>query len=185
MTAPPSNRWTVPVTRSPRWSSNSSKRLSRSASRIFWMITCLAVWAAIRPSSEGSILAPSLVASMAPVSRIDVDLDLGGVRVVLPGRGGERRLDAFEQDILGDILVAVDAIDDADQIDAHSISSEACSLTALDVSGDHSRPARLQVDPKSTPSRRRSAAGLGLPCRVASERATPPWAFDGPGRTAR
>ena len=49
MTAPPSNRCTVPVTRSPRCSSNSSNRVSRSASRIFWMITCLAVWAEIRP----------------------------------------------------------------------------------------------------------------------------------------
>jgi hypothetical protein len=64
----PLERWTVPVIRSPRWSSNSSKRLSRSASRIFWMMTCLAVWAAIRPNSEGSILAPSLTASMSPDS---------------------------------------------------------------------------------------------------------------------
>ena len=49
-------------------SSNSSNRLSRSASRIFWMMTCLAVWAAIRPSSAGSILTPSLVASIGPES---------------------------------------------------------------------------------------------------------------------
>ena len=120
MTAPPSNRCTVPVTRSPRWSSNSSKRLSRSASRIFWMITCLAVWAAIRPSSDGSIL----IAVLGRLDRarlgVDVDLDLGGLGVVLLGRGGECRLDPLEQNILGDILVAVDAIDDADQIDAHS-----------------------------------------------------------------
>ncbi len=51
-----------------RWSSNSSNRLSRSASRIFWMMTCLAVWAAIRPSSAGSIRFPSLVASIWPES---------------------------------------------------------------------------------------------------------------------
>ena len=56
-----------------------------------------------------------------PGVAVDVDLDLGRVGVVLAGRRGERRLDPIEQDILGDILVAVDAVDDPDQIDAHSI----------------------------------------------------------------
>ena len=120
MTAPPSNRCTVPVTRSPRWSSNSSKRLSRSASRIFWMMTCLAVWAAIRPSSAGSILTPSLVASIAPESGSMRTSISAGFGIVLACRGGECRLNPLEQNILGDILVAVDAVDDADQIDAHS-----------------------------------------------------------------
>ena len=52
---------------------------------------------------------------------VDVNLDLAGFRIVLAGRGGERRLNPVEQDILGDILVAVNTVDDADQIDAHSI----------------------------------------------------------------
>ena len=51
---------------------------------------------------------------------VDRDVDLVGVGVVLLGRRLQRRLDPLEQNILGDILVAVDAIDDADQIDAHA-----------------------------------------------------------------
>ena len=39
---------------------------------------------------------------------------------LLACRRGEGRLDPFEENILGDILVAMDAIDDANQIDAHS-----------------------------------------------------------------
>src|SRR5205823_4109270 len=34
--------------------------------------------------------------------------------------GGERRLDPLEQDFLGDILVAMDAVHDPDQIDTHA-----------------------------------------------------------------
>ena len=51
---------------------------------------------------------------------IDADLDLGRLGIMFAGRGGEGRLDPFEKNILGDILIAVDTIDDADQIDAHS-----------------------------------------------------------------
>ena len=52
--------------------------------------------------------------------RIDADIDLGRLGIMLACGGGEGRLDPFEKNILGDILIAVDAIDNADQIDAHS-----------------------------------------------------------------
>ena len=51
---------------------------------------------------------------------IDVNLDIGRIRIMLPRRRGQRRLNPIEQDILGDILVAVNAVHDPDQIDAHS-----------------------------------------------------------------
>ena len=43
----------IPVTSSPTRSLYSSNIMPRSASRIRWRITCLAVWAAIRPKSSG------------------------------------------------------------------------------------------------------------------------------------
>ena len=59
-----SNRRTVPLTMSPTRSLYSSKTLSFSAMRIFWMMACLAVWAAMRPKLRGvtsiSIRSPSL-----------------------------------------------------------------------------------------------------------------------------
>ena len=58
----PSNRDTTPETICPICSSNSSWSASRSASRIFWMITCLAVWAPMRPDNSAvSMSAPSQV----------------------------------------------------------------------------------------------------------------------------
>ncbi len=52
MMSPFSKRLTVPLTTSPmRWL-YSAKMFSRSASRTFWKITCLAVCAAIRPSTS-------------------------------------------------------------------------------------------------------------------------------------
>jgi hypothetical protein len=44
---------TTPVMTSPTRSLNSSYWRSRSASRTFWKITCLAAWAAMRPNSIG------------------------------------------------------------------------------------------------------------------------------------
>ena len=79
------------------------------------------------PAELGGVhLDPVLGRVDRPGVAVDVDLDLGRIGIVLAGRRGERRLDPIEQDILGDILVAVDAVDDPDQIDAHSNSSEAC-----------------------------------------------------------
>ena len=85
------------------------------------MITCLAVWAEIRPSSDGIHLDPVLGGVDGTGLAIDVNLDLAGFRIVLAGRGRQRRLDPVEQDILGDILVAVNTVHDPDQINAHSI----------------------------------------------------------------
>ncbi len=42
----------MPFTTSPTRPEYSAKTLSRSASRTFWKMTCLAVWAAIRPSTS-------------------------------------------------------------------------------------------------------------------------------------
>ncbi len=53
ITLPYSTRLTMPLMISPTRSLNSSYWRSRSASRTFWTITCLAVCAAIRPKSIG------------------------------------------------------------------------------------------------------------------------------------
>src|SRR5580704_17860953 len=62
-----SRRLTVALRTSPaRWL-YSLKTVSRSASRTFWKMTCLAIWAAMRPS--GGVLVEAQFAA---------DLDLGG-----------------------------------------------------------------------------------------------------------
>jgi hypothetical protein len=53
MTLPYSTRLTTPWTISPMRSLNSLYWRSRSASRTFCTITCLAFWAAMRPKSTG------------------------------------------------------------------------------------------------------------------------------------
>ncbi len=52
MMSPFSNRLTMPFLTCPISSLYFAKMFSRSASRTFWKITCLAVWAAIRPRSS-------------------------------------------------------------------------------------------------------------------------------------
>ena len=85
MTLPYSTRLTTPLTISPMRSLYSSYCRSRSASRTFWTMTCLADWAAMRPKSKGgsvsAIASPTwaaglrLRASESGISR-DVVLDL-------------------------------------------------------------------------------------------------------------
>jgi hypothetical protein len=65
MTLPNSTRLTMPLTISPMRSLNSSYWRSRSASRTFCTITCLAVCAAMRPKSTGG----SVSAMMSPTLR--------------------------------------------------------------------------------------------------------------------
>ena len=55
MTSMGSRRLTVALRTSPaRWL-YSLKTVSRSASRTFWKMTCLAIWAAMRPSGVVSL----------------------------------------------------------------------------------------------------------------------------------
>ena len=44
-----------------------------SASRIFWIITCLAVWAAMRPSVSGSIVVLAVLGGDVAGGAVDVD----------------------------------------------------------------------------------------------------------------
>ena len=60
-----SKRRTMPVINSPFLSLNSWKVMSRSASRIFWITTCFAVWAAMRPSSSVPML--TLKPKLSPI----------------------------------------------------------------------------------------------------------------------
>ena len=92
----------------------SSYRASRSASRIFWIITCLAVWAPMRPTvSSESSSRPSCVAVNRTVFAVDLHDDVGFFAVVLLGGRDERSLDPLEDDFLVDVLVAMDRIDDS------------------------------------------------------------------------
>ena len=69
MTSSRSNRTIWPLTSSRLRVSYSPKRADCSASRIFWMMTCLAVWAAIRPSSGLESSFPLRKARMLPEVR--------------------------------------------------------------------------------------------------------------------
>ena len=121
---------------------------------------------------RGVHLDPVLGGVDVPGLAIDVDLDLGGIRVVLPGRRGQRRLDPVEQDILGDILVAVNAVHDPDQINAHSIPPRRAHRLLSMVP----EPTAAQTgadNPKTTPSRARSSrrGSVFLPrCHRAEQR---------------
>ena len=91
MTLPYSTRLTVPLTISPTRLMYSSYMRSRSASRTFCTMTCLADWAAMRPNSmggSGSVTkSPSLAASLRACGVLEPDL----AAVFLD------RLDHFEQ----------------------------------------------------------------------------------------
>src|SRR3989338_1747394 len=69
MMSPRSNLCTVPATMSPTRPWNSAKTTSRSASRIFWMMTCLAVCAAMRLKSTEEASRLSVTTESRPVLR--------------------------------------------------------------------------------------------------------------------
>ena len=101
------------MTSCPFSSSYSSYRASRSASRIFWIITCLAVCAPMRSAiSSGSSGTPLWVPRIEPSVRSILTTMSCFFAVVLLGGGDQRRFDALEDDLLVDILIAVDRVDD-------------------------------------------------------------------------
>ena len=120
MTAPPSNRWTVPGDEVAALVLELVEEAVPLGLADLLDDHLLGRLGGDPPQLGGIHLDPVLGRIDGPGLAIDVDLDLGGVGVVLPGRGRERRLDPVEQDILGDILVAVNAVHDPDQINAHS-----------------------------------------------------------------
>ena len=77
-TWPNSTRLTTPVMTSLARSLNSSYWRSRSASRTFWKMTCLAAWAAIRPNSIGgsgsTMKSPTRGALLELLRALQVDL---------------------------------------------------------------------------------------------------------------
>src|SRR5208283_6037950 len=127
------------------------------------------------PQLRGIHLDPVLGGVDGTGLAIDVNLDIGSFRIVLAGRSRERRLNPVEQDILGDILVAVNTVHDPDQINAHSIPPRralTCSMLTCRVAV---RP--MQKDPKTTPSRARSSrrGSVFLPrCHRAEQRLLDP-----------
>ena len=90
----------IPVIISPTRSWYSSNIMSRSASRIRCRITCLAVWAAIRPKSVGVTSRVSIWSSYS-ASSLGVDLRLLGL-AQLARLGVDR---ALLLDRLGDQLL--------------------------------------------------------------------------------
>jgi hypothetical protein len=66
ITLPYSTRLTMPLTMSPMRSLNSWYCRSRSASRTFCTITCLADWAAMRPYSSGGRVSAMVSPTWAP-----------------------------------------------------------------------------------------------------------------------
>ena len=77
------------------------------------MMTCLAVWAPMRPTvSSGSSGTPLCVPLIEPSSRSIVHDDFFFFAVLLLGGRDQRRLDRLKDDLLVDVLVAMDRIDD-------------------------------------------------------------------------
>ena len=73
--------------------------------------------------SAGSIGTPLWRAADRAVGAVDLDDDFGFFAVVLLGGGDQRRLDALEDDLFVDILIAMDRVDDAKQfVGVHSLS---------------------------------------------------------------
>jgi hypothetical protein len=92
---------------------------------------------------------------------IDRDQDLFGFGIMFLGGRGQRRFDPFEQNVLGDVLVAMDAIDDPDQIDAHTI-----------LRGETRREPRRSLGPGA---RTRQARSELLPRRAETSTTTSRW----------
>ena len=97
--------------------------LLRSPSRIFWIITCLAVWAAMRPRSCTSIGSPFTVAVNFAGQPVELDLDVGLFAVVLAQAGDHGRFDVGDEGFAVDVLVARDAVDDPHQVRVHACTS--------------------------------------------------------------
>jgi hypothetical protein len=116
MSAPPSYRWAVPVTISPTRLLNSSKMLLRSSSRNFWIMTCLKVWAAMRPKASGAsqrlAVAEEVICAVDGVERAGELLGVEGV-VELAGRGHHRLLEVADRAGCVDVAVAGDRVEDA------------------------------------------------------------------------
>ena len=111
MTLPYSTRLTVPLAISPTRSLNSPCWRSRSASRTFWTMTCLAFCAATRPKSSGgsdsAIRSPTLASGLRRIASATRDLG----RLVLDGvdhlqHAGELGLAGLRVDLAADVVLA-------------------------------------------------------------------------------
>jgi hypothetical protein len=156
MTLPNSTRLTRPLTISPTRSLNSSYCRSRSASRTFCTITCLAVWAAMRPKSIGGSgrrgsrrprardcgagrrsatpgsprsrpRRPPAVAQQLDLAGLAVDL--GADVVLVPVLGAAGLLDGLLHRL--EHLVALDALVAGDGMSATCSSSRRCRVPPL------------------------------------------------------
>ena len=79
-------------------------------------MTCLAVWAPMRSAISSGIQRHAVVrAADRAVIAIDMDDDVLFFAVVFLGGRDQGRFDAFEDDLLVDVLVAVDRVDDPKQ----------------------------------------------------------------------
>ncbi len=94
---------------------------------------------------------------------VDPHVDLRRFRIVLPRRRRECRLNPLEQNILRDILVAVDAIDDANQIDAHSSPPRRAQKHRLPGRGT---PAWAEIEQAQATGNPPRETGLGPPTLV-------------------
>ena len=119
MTAPPSNRWTVPVIRSPRCVFELVEKTVAFGFADLLDDDLLGGLGGDPPEvGRDDRFAIGQGADLARIL-IDRDGDFLGVGIMLLGGRGQSRLDPLEQNILGNVLVAVDTVDDSDQIDAH------------------------------------------------------------------
>ena len=98
---PASTRVTCPTTSSPFLPANSLKTVSDSASRIFWMIICLADCAAMRPSVSGSSSDLAVAGDDVAGGLVDGDEDAFLDAEVPFGGDLDGRGDAAEDDLRG------------------------------------------------------------------------------------
>ena len=169
-----SDCWMMPVTMSPSRPAYSSYFISRSASRMRWRITCLAVCAAMRPKSVGvsshsrmtDPSSSSSWATTADLAALGVDLDqrfLGGVGHPLVG-GHERVGQSLEQDFEADPLLPFDDPEGLHQLEIHASD---LSLRGLSLAARLAGPVGFGAGPTRTPCgprrwRRREPAALAV-----------------------
>ena len=113
-----------------------------------WIITCLTVWAPMRPMTDSGTISPLRgdgdVAGRAVERHCELAGVLGVELLAQPGR--DRLLDVGVDLLALDVLVAGDAVDDADQFWIHAYSSLLCySVVRL-----FSCPARFTCTTTST-----------------------------------
>ena len=164
----------MPVISSPTRSWYSSNIMSRSASRMRWRITCLAVWAAMRPKSSG-VTSRSSIWSRYCIEPLRVELGL--LRLAHLARlGVDRRLAGLLLDLGEQLLLEVGR---QQQLEDAEVAAVAVHVDARVLGRARASSCRPTGARPRAPSIRRSAEMPFSRSRTGRPRRSP-WTFRSP-----